>query len=409
MDILKKRWIYIIAGFAVFLFLGCSLAWSIFVVPIESQFGWSRSETSLIFTVNILCFSVGSIGAGILSKRLSFSTLLKLAALLLFIGFFGCSMITNIWQLFIAYGFIVGSAIGLGYNCIISSCPLWLPEKTGTATGILLMGYALSTAIFGPLLNKLISSIGIMNTFKTLAFICGIGIFIGSFFIRNPSIEELEQLPKVDNKTNKKTYNVITSEMIKKPIFYVYYLITICVAGIGLSIINHNSQMLTETLKTTASFAAIIVSVVSITNGVGRFMWGIVYDKIGVKKSLISIAIILIVACVGLLSSLLLQNVTLYVISACLMLLSYAGNAITCPAITRELFGHRTFSLNYSVVSTCAIFQSFFPSVIGSLQQSTGSYITPITILLMIAVFTLIIVIIFIKIYHKNYELNETR
>ena len=42
MDILKKRWIYIINGFIVLLFMGCSLAWSIFVVPLETAFSWTR-------------------------------------------------------------------------------------------------------------------------------------------------------------------------------------------------------------------------------------------------------------------------------------------------------------------------------------------------------------------------------
>lgn len=149
MNLLKKRWLYIFAGFAVLLFMGCGLAWSIFMVPIEAQFGWSRSETSLAFTINILCFSVGSILTGILSKNFSYSTLLKLSAIMMGVGFLLTSMIGSIWQLYITYGLIVGTGIGLGYNCVISACPLWLPEKSATATGLLLMGYALSTAILG--------------------------------------------------------------------------------------------------------------------------------------------------------------------------------------------------------------------------------------------------------------------
>ena len=44
-NLLKKRWIYIINGFIVLLFMGCSYAWSIFVVPLENTYGWARSET----------------------------------------------------------------------------------------------------------------------------------------------------------------------------------------------------------------------------------------------------------------------------------------------------------------------------------------------------------------------------
>ena len=99
MDILKKRWIYIINGFIVLLFMGCSLAWSIFVVPLETAFSWTRDQTSLAFTINILFFSVGSVLAGILSKNLSFSTLLKIAAIMMCSGFLGTSFVSSVWQL----------------------------------------------------------------------------------------------------------------------------------------------------------------------------------------------------------------------------------------------------------------------------------------------------------------------
>lgn len=99
----------------VLLFLGCGLAWSIFVVLIENTFGWTRSQTSLAFTLNILCFSVGSILAGTLSEKLSFSTLLKISAFMMCTGFIGVSLMKDVWHLYISYGIIVGTAIGMGY------------------------------------------------------------------------------------------------------------------------------------------------------------------------------------------------------------------------------------------------------------------------------------------------------
>ena len=61
MELLKKRWIYVAAGFAALLFMGVSNAWSIFVVPLEQTYGWLRSDTSMAYTIQVLCFSVGSI------------------------------------------------------------------------------------------------------------------------------------------------------------------------------------------------------------------------------------------------------------------------------------------------------------------------------------------------------------
>lgn len=404
MDILKKRWIYIIAGFIIFLFMSCSLAWSVFVVPLETLFNRTRDQTSLAFTINILMFAVGSVLTGILSKKIPFSMLLKLSAILMCVGFLLSSLVDSIFQLYLTYGVLVGVGIGLGYNCVLSACPLWLPEKTGTATGILLMGYALSTAIFGPVLNTLISSVGIVNTFRTLAIVCGAGIFVRSFFVRVPKLEELEQLPQVSRNANKKTYNVITSEMVKKPIFWVYFTIVVLFGGMGLIVINHCSPMLTEGLAVSATLAALVVSVTSICNGVSRFVWGIVFDKIGVKRCLLLVSICFIVASVGLFISFTGNISFLFIISACVMYVSYGGNAITCASVIRELFGHRTFSLNYSVLSLNTVINSFFPTIIGLVQVYTGTYILPLIILMGISIISIIMIFIFTKLYNKDYE-----
>lgn len=404
MEIHKKRWIYILNGFIVLLFMGCGLAWSIFVVPVETAFHWTRDQTSLAFTINIFCFSVGSILAGVLSKRFSFSILLKASAIMMGIGFLGASLMNAVWQLYLSYGILVGVGIGLGYNCVISACPLWLPEKEATATGILLMGYALSTAIFGPLLNTLIESVGIVNTFRTLAILCGIGIFLGSILLRQPSVDEAGQLPQVERPAGKKSYNVITSQMIRKPIFWTYYLITVLFGGVGLIVINHCSPMLTEGLAMNAGAAALVISMTSIANGVSRFIWGVIFDKMGVSKCLSLIAGCFTLASIGLYVSFLYNITIIFIISACLLLFSYGGNAITCPSVIRELFGHRTFSLNYSVLATDAVFTSCFPSIAGVVQVATQGYQIPLMILVVVSVLSILTVIIFSKMYRKQYE-----
>ncbi len=265
------------------------------------------------------------------------------------------------------------------------------------------MGYALSTAIFGPLLNSLISSVGISNTFRVLAIVCGLGIFIGSFFIRIPSYEEAKALPQVSRNANKKTYNVITSEMVKKPIFWVYFVLSTLFVGTSLVIVNHCSPMLTEGLAVSAASASLVVSVTSICNGVSRLLWGIIFDKIGIKKCLTIISIFFIVATAGLFLSYTGNISFLFIICACLMYISFGGNAITCPSVIRELFGHRTFSLNYSVLSLSSVFTAFFPTIIGLLQVATGSYSLPLMILVVLTVLAFFILTVFIRLYNKDY------
>lgn len=380
MDIMKKRYSYILAGFITLLFMGVGLAWGIFVVPIEQLFGWSRAQTSLVFTVNILCFSIGSILAGMLSKYLKYQHILKISALLIALGFFGSSFVSEVWQLYITYGVIAGSGIGMGYNCVISSCPTWMPEKSATATGTLLMGYALSTAIFGPILNMLIASVGIVWTFRILGIVCGCSIFIGSLFIRVPSLDETALLPQPSKKASG-NQAIITADMVKLPVFWMYFIISTVFAGAGLAITNHNAPILTEGLNVLASSASLVISITSIANGISRFAWGILFDRLGVQKCLGMIGISSVITLLGLYFGYQSQSVVLYVLSACLLMIPYGGNATTSPAIIRTLFGNRTFSLNYSVACLNAIPASFFPTIVGSLQTMSGDYKLPFLVL----------------------------
>lgn len=402
--ILKKRWIYIINGFIVLLFMGCSYAWSIFVVPLENTYGWARSETSLAFTLNIIFFSVGSIFAGIASRKLSFSTLLKISALMIGSGFLTSSFAREPWQIYLTYSVLCGAGIGLGYNCVVSSAPVWFPEKSGMVTGILLMGYALSTAILGPIINTLISYAGIDKTFIILAIFCATGLFLGSIQLKIPTLHQLSQLPKVDRNAGKKQRNYITSQMIKMPIFWLYFLISALLASIGLGIVNHASPMLIEELKVSASQAALVISVLSICNGGGRFIWGIIYDKIGLKKVLILLSTLMLISSFVLYFSLITKLTLLFIVSACLLMFVFGGNATSIPTIIRELFGHRTFSLNYSVLCINSVLSACIPTIVGSIQVATGNYQLSLIFLCAVLIVNLILTIIMLFIYTKKYE-----
>lgn len=401
MDILKKRWIYAFGGVFVLLFMGCSYAWSIFVVPLENAYHWTRSQTSLAFTFNLIFFSLGSLFVGFFSKKLSFSSLLKIAACMIGLGFYSSSFITEAKFIYFTYSFLCGCGIGAGYSCVISAIPLWFPDKQGMITGILLMGYALSTALFGPLINRLISYTNISITFRLLGIICFIALMIGSFLIIIPNHHQIQQLPHIVNQ--KKEYNLITKEMIKKPIFWIYYILSALHAGVGLTMINHASPILIEDLLILSSTSSLIISLLSLCNGFGRVIWGILFDKQGVKKIMISISSLMIFSILGILISLYCHSFLCFVISACLLLFVFGGNAALMPTMIRELFGHRTYSLNYSILSTSCLIQSSLPTLIGTLHTYTHSYLLPFLCLFIIEIFNLIFLILLISFYKKDY------
>ena len=88
----SKRWLYLIIGTAVLLFLGLIYAWSIFKVPFSGIFpDWTIAQMSLTFTISMIFFCLGGFAGGLLSKRFSVRVRYLISAVMLFVGFFAVS------------------------------------------------------------------------------------------------------------------------------------------------------------------------------------------------------------------------------------------------------------------------------------------------------------------------------
>ena len=49
--------------------LGSLYAWSVFVLPLEKEFAWTRAETSWVFTIAVVSFAVSFVAAGRIQDR----------------------------------------------------------------------------------------------------------------------------------------------------------------------------------------------------------------------------------------------------------------------------------------------------------------------------------------------------
>lgn len=402
MDLLKKRWIYVLGGFGMFLFMGCSDAWSVFVVPLEDTFGWLRTETSLAYTVKVVCFSVGNILSGILSPRIGYSKVLKTSAIMMGAGFFLSGFATQPWQIMLTYSILCGTAIGMGYNSVVSFAPLWFPEKPGTVTGLLLVGYAVSTALFSPLLNSLIGASGIDASFRLLAVLCFVTIFAGSFLAKSPKAEDSALLPAAKSKASKSGGDVPTGQMIRSPIFWLYFIVSGFFASVGITLLNHASPIMTEELAMDAGTAAIIVSVIAVSNGAGRLFGGVTYDKIGMKKTLAILSLAMAATTVALYTAIVSKSSALFIGAACCGMVLFGVNATTILTIVRELFGSKYFSLNYSIISINAIIYASMPSVIGGIRTATGNYTAAFLMLAGALIATVLLTVLLLRLYSKQ-------
>lgn len=124
-----------------------------------------------------------------------------------------------------------------------------------------------------------------------------------------------------------------------------------------------------------AMMATAAMGGISLCNGFGRLMCGLVWDKFGYRISFlwVSVGFALSMLLCGV--AIMLSSFPLIVAGFMLLGLVYGGNMATMALVSSSFFGPKFFGINYAVATLQMIASaSAGPLVLATLQTSTGSY-----------------------------------
>src|SRR3954454_9999972 len=80
------RWPVLVGGGLLNVALGTYYAWSVFVPALEREFGWSRTQTSLVPTIDMVMLASMFVVAGLLQNRLGPRTVATIGGMLFSLG-----------------------------------------------------------------------------------------------------------------------------------------------------------------------------------------------------------------------------------------------------------------------------------------------------------------------------------
>ncbi|HET7229824.1 MAG TPA: MFS transporter [Longimicrobium sp.] len=125
----------------------------VLMVPLESEFGWTRATISLAISVNLVLYGLIGPFAAALMERLGVrrTMMLAMAALALAVG--ATTLMTRPWQLVLLWGVVVGGATGMG-ALVLGAVVVnrWFHERRGVVMGILTASAATGQLVFLPVL-----------------------------------------------------------------------------------------------------------------------------------------------------------------------------------------------------------------------------------------------------------------
>jgi OFA family oxalate/formate antiporter-like MFS transporter len=408
-----KRWTVLLGALLVQVVLGTVYGFSVFVKPLEAEFGWERATTQWAFSIALASFALWMIPAGRLQDRIGPRRVAGIGGILLGMSFLlGAGLLSTIrqpWTLYLTYGLIGGAGIGFAYVCPIAALVKWFPDKKGMITGFAVAGFGAGALFFaGPASELMLppneSGNGlplIQITLIGLGFIKGEGFGIGwkSFFVlhglvsltlvligasllRNPPEGWSPPGWSSTSAGLKTTRNVTAKEMLDSPLAFVLWLTFVFGATSGLMAIGQWTPMMAAKLagatfapEWMGGFGRFVepVGILALFNAAGRIFWGKVSDLIGRPRAMMFMYLLQGMAFLLLVS--VESHAAIFLASAWIGL-NFGGNFALFPAATADYFGVKNLGMNYGWIFTAyGVAGVIGPVVGGVLFDMTGQYV----------------------------------
>lgn len=388
-----NRWLILFACVMINLALGAGYAWSVFQNPLTDLFGRTAAEASLAFSICFAMTPISMIVFGPVQDKYGPKWVIFLGGLLFGLGMILTSRVNSLSMLYISYGVILGFGNGAAYGCTTSTTLKWFPDKKGLAGGLSAAGFGFGPIIFAPLAVKLIETNGVLYAFRTLGIanlivVCGFALLV-------TAPKKLESDTKIANDDKK------PSQIMKTPIFWLLWVSYIFGCISGLMIIGHASPIAQEHLGFTLARATMIVSVVAISNTVGRLFWGMVSDKVGRYNA---VMLMFITTFIGLLLLGLNFSAPLAVLGIMLIALCFGGLLGTFPGITADNWGPTYNGSNYGFMFTAyGIAAVIGPRLAAVTKESSGgSYSLAFLVTGILSIIGLLLILVIKKMSKKE-------
>jgi OFA family oxalate/formate antiporter-like MFS transporter len=338
--------------------LGTVYAWSYFQTPIMESYGWNNSQVSLTFSLAIFFLGLSAAVGGVFLPKLGPRTLALSGSILFSVGYAISGMalsIPSLPLLYLGYGVIGGTGLGLGYVTPVATIVKWFPDKKGLATGIVVMGFGFGALMMSKILAPSLmawTNGNLVSVFFWLALVFAVLTIIASLSLANP-VQANAEAPLNPAQAFQNAKPTLVSGR-----FILVWIMFFCNITAGIAVVGFQSPMFQELLKSNnsalspavlVSMGATLIAITSLFNGFGRFLWGAVSDRAGRIKTYrimlgSQLVVFLLLAITG--------NPWIFTVLVCWILLCYGGGFGTMPATISELFGAERMTVVYGVVLT---------------------------------------------------------
>jgi MFS family permease len=133
----------------------------VLIVPLEREFGWNDAQISSALAIRLMLFGLFGPFAAAFMNRYGVRAVMVSAVVLISAGFLASLAMTQIWQLILLWGIVVGVGTGLTAMVLaVTVATRWFNHRRGLVMGIFAASNATGQLLFLPLIAQVATSSG---------------------------------------------------------------------------------------------------------------------------------------------------------------------------------------------------------------------------------------------------------
>lgn len=245
--------------------------------PLRTEFGWSTADISFAMAVRLVLFGLLGPFAAAFMNHFGIRKVVATALSMIAIGIIGSFFMTQLWQLVLFWGVVVGA--GTGMTALVLGATVatrWFSKRRGLVVGLMTASNATGQLVFLPLLAALAEAYGWRIALTFVLAIISIAMLLVVFLMRDypadlglPAYGETSVAPPVARTTQ--LLSLLTSPLIalrdasRSPTFWVLFL-TFFICGL-----STNGLIQTHWISICGDFGVAAVGAASMLALIGVF------------------------------------------------------------------------------------------------------------------------------------------
>ncbi len=356
--------VIILASIVIMLCAGAVYAWSIFVAPLKAEFGYSTTQTQIVFGLIIAVFTLSMLFVNKVLRRYGPRITAITGVVLFSLGYLVASFSQgNLLWLIVGMSVLSGTGMAFGYVTVLNNLVKWFPHHRGLATGLAVSGFGGGAILLSQIARPLLSlNWAVLDIFRLVGLIYGVLFLAGSLFLTSPAW----------SRTPSPEARVEMVGLLRDRRFWILFYVFFAGSFAGM-LFSGNLKPIGQSYGVSEEAAVLAISLFSIGNAAGRIIWGQIHDMAGGKRTVLTalslLAVFTLLLMVGSGSDFRFMLLTL------LVGLTFGSNFVTYAADCCRIWGAARLDIIYPAVSIAYGLAGILgPFAGGVIRDSTGAY-----------------------------------